>query len=150
MAVVEPWNLWNAIRRLSLGGSRNTGHISLISDDLVTADRVVAETEVVGRGSVIRRVCHCRSARLVHHAAFLGPTFALPASEHLPTVSAHRTKKRFEADLVIHLICRRLRSLSAPTPKMFTRALVASSLWLVRSVGVYWAHAHSIAYPTAT
>jgi hypothetical protein len=79
------------------GGSRNTVHISLISVDSVRADRVVAETEVVGRGSVIRWVCHGHAALLVHHPAFLGSAFTLPATELLPTVSAYCHKEKIRS-----------------------------------------------------
>lgn len=95
-------NLWNAIRLPTpvytrFGASRYTMNISLISVDSVAEDRVVAETEVVGRGSVIRWVCHGQAALLVHHPAFHGSAFTLPATKLLPTVSAHCHKEKIRS-----------------------------------------------------
>lgn len=93
--------------------------------DLVTADKVVAETEVVTCGSVIRWVFHGHAARLVHHPAFLGSAFTLPATENLPTVSTHCQKEKIQSRFGHSPHLSPSLKLSSWTLKMFTRTLAA-------------------------
>lgn len=105
-------------------GTQNT--FPSISAHLVTGDRVVAGTEVVSCSSVIRWVCHGRAARLVHHPAFLRSAFTLPATEHLPTVSAHCHQEEIRSRFGHSPHLSPSLKLSSWTLKMFTCTLVAS------------------------